>query len=480
MTNTEAHHRCGMTLTELLVVIAILGLLMVTAIPVLVPNDERAGREAALTFTSAIARAKARAKRIDPVLGKAGITFAAIQDDVASPNAMRLKAADLFTAEVPPPYPVPAATAHIYELRLNPFIDGGQPLSPRRFRVIIDRGPPLDMTIYNRLFPSHLNHRVIADGSTYLFRQITPPTSGLSPSRVIPPSPTNETPLPNHRNEYPIDYLARRDLLALDPPIDRGYDPTIIAIPPGGINGDKATGGDGNGILLGEVTALPGSLGHVITSNVGFEDPTDPSQWGTTIQFEQPLRRAASPPLSLPGSIVVDLTWSCLNSQLFCHSPPTDPTYSDSPLTFQPNGARLTGSSGMTCLPHFAAFRDSSPTLVRGAGEEMQSVHVIFNAEGQVDRVEYPRNDGTGVYYSKRSLVPGDVLCFLLGRADRAGNGWVSDPQTTPGANWQYADSRWVSIQQNGNVTISNTRIDATTVVVAMEDAIAGIRASRY
>lgn len=441
MFETEAHRRRGMTLTELLVVIAILGLLMVTAIPVLVPNDERAGREAALTFTSAIARAKKRAARKKDL---AGITLAAIQDDVAAPNAMRLKAADLFVCEQRNPYPTGSgARANVYEVVSDPN-GANTPLNPREFRILIDRSS--DSPDLRYLFPVATHHICYLGGDDdrlYVFDWLTHST----------------VPTSNNLNNYPLDYLA-----------------VSGSCPPAGADGGTTES------WLGRIRPLS-RLGSVSTTSKDgvwkWDQPDPPSpDWSSRISFVAPLTKSASPPLTLPGSIVVDLTWSCLNGQLFCHSPHVDGTHD--PLFFEPNGAVLSGSEQMQCLPNFSAFYDVSKSFARDPGEAMQSVHVVFTASGEVKRVEYPRDDGSGLYYYQQDLVPGDVLYFLLGRADRAGNGWVAEPQTTPGANWQYGDSRWVSIQQSGTVTISNTRIDAQTVDVAMEDAIAGIRSSRY
>lgn len=447
MFRTTINHRVGMTLIELLVVIVILGLLMVTAIPVLVPADERTGREAALTFTSAIARVKKRAVRKD---GRAALTFAAIQDDFSSPTGSRLKSADLFVAQERLPYPLAGAAANVYEVFRD--FDGSRDKRDHRvINVVIDKSQSADL---KDLFPESYSHSCYLngdDGDIFIFNWLQLPNQPLS----------------GGMNNYPADYLD--------------------------FGGSLPFPGSGSlGIWRGELrvssfdygnhrphpvqpNANPPPHGIHTTSVDGSWDPTD---WSDRIFFVGPPVKSASPPLTLPGNFVVDMTWSCLENELFCHSPPAG---GNNPYFFQPDGRPLAGAGSFTCLTNFAAFRAGfANAKARGSGEEMQSVHVVFNELGEILRIEYPRNDGAGVYFYRDDLLPGDALFFLIGRADRAGNSWVADPLATPGANWQYADSRWVSIQQDGTVLISNTRVDARSVEEAMSDAIDGVRASRY
>jgi prepilin-type N-terminal cleavage/methylation domain-containing protein len=178
--------------------------------------------------------------------------------------------------------------------------------------------------------------------------------------------------------------------------------------------------------------------------------PGEGDQAGVDFQISRPMTRSASPPLSLPTGYVVDTAWSCV---------------------------------GTTLLTNTLSRRNGTPVNVRCIDNFLSNypVHIMFNeSNGAIEQLRYKLQvAGFGIVDEERT-VTSDIY-LLIGRADRAGNPYVSNPaDDTIGANWQYPDSRWIRISRStGETLIADPVLKVSDVFQSQRYARSGLDATR-
>ncbi len=178
--------------------------------------------------------------------------------------------------------------------------------------------------------------------------------------------------------------------------------------------------------------------------------PGEGDQAGVPFLISRPVTRSASPPLSLPTGFVVDTAWSCV---------------------------------GTTLLTNTLSRRNGTPVNVRCIDNFLSNypVHIMFNeSNGAIEQLRYKLQvAGFGIVDEERT-VTSDIY-LLIGRADRAGNPYVSNPaDDTIGANWQYPDSRWIRISRStGETLIADPVLKVSDVFQSQRYARSGLDATR-
>lgn len=427
--------RAAMTLVELLIVVAIMLLISVASIPLLAPNDDQKGREAALTATTAVARAVARAE--DNGTRGAGIWLEPLDADRDGRLPSR-GILDLFACQSQDDY------------------QGDDPeLEPRVFVQAVSLPPPpgwlttdsvllfSDLTSANiREYCLKASRITIPRGGTeYYFRLLTPeeqPTAEgqlrsrrLLPAPYIPPPPSKPDEKwvgwyrpkrlegdggnwqPHSGRPLPSGDVLLAYARAI-PPADRPPDQSSPGFFPGVPEGAIYSVGDG------ETPEFDPPLTYVRPANLPAVDT------GETYTIRRPTTRSATPPLALPAGFGVDLAWSTYGANLL----------TDSARVLPGTGSRLRGIDGLL---------------------SNRAVCIMFSQAKDVAALVFHREEtiaGLRTIIEERVALPGDVY-LLIGRLDRAGNAYVPNPSPAqPGANWQYPDSRWVRISRTGGATL--------------------------
>lgn len=449
--------RRGMTLIELLVVIGVLLLLLVTVTPILAPTPDQKGREAAGTVLSMINRAKTLASEtedrgaglwLEPLVTTGSIRYVA-------PNAfvqlngvnVSMASLDLFACQPQDPYvgEDPAA-ARAFAYRPNAgthnFVPG---FRTDECLVFFEQGPCL----FIQEFCSASSEITIPSGSgqTYYFRLLTKAEqAGLSPGYLPKPyRPCNYAPgggtLPEDDEKYQPPNPVQGD------PRVYWYDGSVGAPP----------------IYVGWIRSLDGSepapaRGHG-PWNPDF-NPKSPSfpvsgAGGATFQIARPNTRAATPPLSVPAGYAVDVAWSSYGTLLLHNSVDLN---------------RAGNGSKMQLIDSFLSN---------------QPVQAMFNGDGALTHLVIRKfvldfGVGSGAAVEAKLALNADLF-LLVGRADRVGRPYLKNPsESNPGANWQYADSRWIKISYStGKTLIADPYLDVDNVYDSQRYARSDIAALR-
>jgi len=441
--------RRAMTLTELMVVVVIMLLIAVGSIPLLAPNDDQKGREAALTVITAVSRAVARAEGngargaglwlepLDPTrdgrLASRGVLdlFACQgQDDYqgddpelqpkvfayhaagAAPNEAVLLFSTLtsanirFFCEKASRITIPLGGVNEYYFRLltpdqQQSYAAGNPrnwLLPEPYRPTTPKYP-LPPEEWNIRRTGFYNEPKPLGDEPWEAHNEGPSYSGgvyLGYAQAIPPSvspPSDSTPL--FKAGQPRGALYEENGTPRKKPKEGGEDGEMVDDP-------------------APIAIRPENLPAVDT--------------GDTYTIRRPITRSATPPLSLPAGFGVDLAWSTCGRFLLADAAEAS--------TRPGTGSRVGGLPGLL---------------------SNHPVCVMFSQGRDVAGLVYhhPVQIGNALQIiEERLVVTGDVY-LLIGRLDRAGLPFEPNlSKDRPGANWQYPDSRWVRISRNGGGTL--------------------------
>ncbi len=440
-----------MTLVELLVVVVILLLLLVSVGPILSPSDGLRGREAAATLGAMLDRAQRRAATNGD--RGAGIWLEPVSQDgfrqmnngvvTTLPSAGAL---DLFACEPQ-----------------NAYIGD----DPESARVFIH---PVNAAVTNpnngvRTWLEKVNDRFIKEPYTY--PPIPNPTDAIAvfwrehcPSMQVICGKSSKIEIDGI--EYYFRLYTEAEQLTLNknylPEPFRDYDD--LDYTNNGLTGINYGSAYNNIVLsVARLRQVPGGPSpHAAPSGsfLGFDSgggSLPARDEGEDFKIARPLTRSATPPLTLPDGYCVDLAWSCVGVTFF-QNEATAPT---------------AGSGTIQRLENFLSDRP---------------VQVLFDREGAVTAVTYKRGEtgmGGGIAEIEKTVPSTGDIYFLIGRVDRAANGFVVNPtEENPGANWQYPDSRWVKISKStGVVLIADPYYGATDVIASQQYARNDIPATR-
>lgn len=461
--------RGGMTLIELMVVIAIVLLMASVAIPILTPNDDQKGREAALTATTAIARAVARAEANGPSGG--GLWLEPLDPD-ASGTVVSRGILDLFACQSQDDY------------------QGDDPgVTPRVFvQHMPDPPPPGRLSSDAILMFSTLtsaNIRVYCQkasriqiprgGDEYYFRLLTvneqrarggnPTFTGVG-GILPPPYRASSQPDDNYVGYYIRKPLSDDDdddeWRAHNEPLVVDYGGPILAeaspIPPATSPPPQSSPGFEPGRPQGAVFE---SNGSPISPPEAVATPPDSATMpavgaGDSFTIRRPITRSATPPLSLPAGFGIDLAWSTYGNRLLAPPPPPSlPPRAGTGTRVQPIVGLLSN--------HPVCF--------------------MFSQTKDVVGLVYHRPEIIGGFptiVEERLSLSADVY-LLVGRLDRAGLPYRPNPsENAPGANWQYPDSRWVKISRTGGSTlIADPVLGVDNVYDSQQYARLGLQAAK-
>ena len=431
--------RTGMTLVELLVVIAVLLLLLVTVTPILAPNPDQKGREAAATVVSLINRAKSRASDlsdngsergaglwIEPLVTSGSVRYVApyafVQLDGAN---LSMASLDLFACEPQDKYTgddSDAARVFVYSPNADgsTFVPGFR--SDEWLALFEENSCP-----FIRNFCSASSEITIPSGSgqTYYFRLLTAAEqSGLSANYF--PKPYRPCNLAPGGGDLPNTSLSHWQNPT--PPEDepsnyyQGF-------------GDTLKPASAPRIIVG-LLRLPAGATVPSSANGPWAPSFDPkllsfpiSGEGTSFQITRPNTRTATPPLSVPAGYAVDVAWSSYGTLLLHNLVDID---------------RAGNGSKMQLIDNFLSN---------------QPVQVMFNGDGVLTHLVIRKfltgfGVGSGAAVEAKLALNSDLF-LLVGRADRVGRPYLVNPtEANPGANWQYPDSRWIKISCSTGKTL--------------------------
>lgn len=453
--------RQGMTLIELLVVIGVLLLLLVTVTPILAPTPDQKVREAAATVASMVNRVKARIDAADaagdsaeaglwlePLLTTGSVRInppnAVIQTDGVN---MSMATLDLFVCEPQASYNGDSPdTAKAYAYRPNDsthvFVPG--------FRndeaiVLFEQSS----CVFIREFCGQSSRITIPPGSptTYLFRLLTDGEQQAL-SQDYFPRPYREC-----NRKLTASDLANWQEPNPTPPATSnyysGYGDSLAA----------AAGGPAPPIIAGWIRTLdgntPGASGpFTFAFNPNSPPQTFPVSNGSAFLIARPNTRTATPPLSVPAGYAIDVAWSSYGTLLLHNEA----------------DARRDGNGSMQLIPNILAN---------------QPIQVMFDSTGALKKLVIRRfvqgfGVGTGSIIEDTIELTADLF-LLVGRADRVGLPYSAKPtEASPGANWQYPDSRWIKISHvTGNTVIADPYLGVDNVYDSQTYARSDISAVR-
>lgn len=455
--------RPGMSLVELLVVIGVLLLLLVTVIPILSPTADQKGREAAATVLSMINRAKLRAENngdtgaglwLEP-LTTTGSLAGPMNDNVwwqLDGQVARMATLDMFACEPQNAYNgdnPDEASVLIYPINETP--PGRQFVSnvpPNDYLALFQ----LQDCVFIREFCGTASRITVDTNDSYFFRLLSrPEQDALQANPSFFPRPYRECLDPGlgsppvAGDPYYVDSLSENFYSGKG----NGFSP----------NPTNATAPQ---LVVGWVRPIAAVMGGVAKQEriSWLFNPNTPvfpvskfAGFAKPFAIHRPNVRSPTPPLSVPEGYAIDVSWSSIGSQLFHNSV----------------DVRL-GQGTMTLLPDFLAN---------------QPVQFIFQSDGSLKKVVYKAflsgfGGGQGAAVEKSIDLPADIF-LLVGRADRVGLPYVANPtESTPGANWQYPDSRWVKIShQTGKTLIADPVLDVNNVYDSQGYARADVAAVR-
>jgi len=114
-----------------------------------------------------------------------------------------------------------------------------------------------------------------------------------------------------------------------------------------------------------------------------------------------------------------------------------------------------------------------------------EPVQIMFDKDGRVTSVQFRKyllgfGVGSGSVVDDTLTLTSD-LYLLVGRADRVGLGYNPAPtEESPGANWQYPDSRWIKISYStGKTILADPYLDVDNVYDSQRYARSDIAALR-
>jgi type II secretory pathway pseudopilin PulG len=156
-------------------------------------------------------------------------------------------------------------------------------------------------------------------------------------------------------------------------------------------------------------------------------------------------------PLTLAAGLAIDMAWSGVATQRF----------GTVALAGDGSTTPLVTSDDWTFDPDYQLASVGSPA----------AVVALYDAAGSLAEMCYIAN-ATGA--STTRFFPGGPLYLLLGRADRCGLPYNFAPtDASPGANWQYRDSRWIAVDpRTGIVKVAEPVVGASITTARQSQAL--------
>jgi Tfp pilus assembly protein FimT len=153
-------------------------------------------------------------------------------------------------------------------------------------------------------------------------------------------------------------------------------------------------------------------------------------------------------PLTLAAGLAIDMAWSGVATQRF----------GTIALAGDGSATPLVTNDDWTFDPDYQLASSGTPA----------AVVALYDAAGSLAEMCYVGGASTTRFF------PGGPLYLLLGRADRCGLPYNSAPtDASPGANWQYRDSRWIAVDpRTGIVKVAEPVVGASITTARQSQAL--------